>query len=602
MARLDLAIIILYFLTVIGLGGWYRRRAARNLEAYFLGGKSLPWPALAMSGAVGNFDITGTMWMVSVLFLLGMRSWWHHWMWGVMLPAFGLAYMAVWVRRSDVMTGAEWMVTRFGDGPDGRLARTAYALMAVVTQASFIGYAFQGIGKFAVVYLPLDSLAARIPALRDAILAHQTSLLAVLIIGAATLYVLLGGLYGVVFTDVLQTVILSFAALVIAWIAFTTLTPESVAAAVPADFASLRPVWRLEEFAGTSNAGYEMFGLLMIAWVMKGFLLNAGGPGQMYDFQRYLAARDDRDAAKLAAAWPVFLIPRWAMVGGITLLALAGIGEVTDTEQVMPLVLQRFLPAGVRGLVIAGLLAAFMSTFAGTVNSGASYIVRDLWQPFFAPEATECRLVRAGYLATVGLVAGGIVIGFQAESINEIWSWMMMALGAGVIVPNVLRWHWWRFNGWGYAAGTLGGIMLSLIALFVPTIPIYLSFPAICLGSLAGSIAVSLITAPTDRQLLVSFYRSIRPFGLWGPVRTESDTDPGEDTTVPGMIGSGALRRLGNTGVAMTGITALYLAPIYLVGHWNGRFTVCGVLVLLTAAILRLTWYPYLPARSAGGG
>ena len=105
----------------------------------------------------------------------------------------------------------------------------------------------------------------------------------------------------------------------------------------------------------------------------------------MYDFQRFLAARNPRDAAKVGAAWSGFLLIRWAMAMGIALLALTGVAGITDTEKVMPLVLRDFLPVGIRGIVLAGLLAAFMSTFSSTVNSGASFIVRDIWQPYFKP-------------------------------------------------------------------------------------------------------------------------------------------------------------------------------------------------------------------------
>ena len=91
MNGIDSTIVILYFITVIALGFWFRKRASKNLESYFLGGKRLPWLALAMSGSVSNFDITGTMWIVSILFVLGMKSMWHHWMWGFLMGAFFLS-------------------------------------------------------------------------------------------------------------------------------------------------------------------------------------------------------------------------------------------------------------------------------------------------------------------------------------------------------------------------------------------------------------------------------------------------------------------------------------------------------------------------------
>ena len=577
MSPTDYAVIAAYFITVIGLGFWYRKRASQDLEAYFLGGKRLHWLALAMSGSVSNFDITGTMWIVSLLFVAGMRSMWNHWMWGWMMCAFFMAYMGKWVQRSGVMTGAQWMATRFGEETGGRVARMAYAFLAVITQATFIGYAFQGIGKFAAVYIDLPP-----------------STCALVILGTTTLYVLLGGLYGVVVTDVLQTVILSIAAVVIAGVAFTHLSPEALASALPQDWASFAPRWRMPEMAGVEGyESYEWFGALVIVWVLKGFLLNAGGPAQMYDFQRFLAARNPRDAAKLGAAWSAFLVVRWTMCAGIVLLALGGLMNEThpDPEQVMPMVLQQYLPVGVRGLVVAGLLAAFMSTFSSTVNSGASYIVRDFWQGLVAPRAGQRHLVRAGYVATVAIVGLGILIGTQATSIKQIWDWLMMALGGGVVVPNVLRWYWWRMNGWGYAAGTLAGIALAALPLVFPHWPLYVCFPIICVGSLAASVAVTLLTRPVAAPTLVRFYRSVRPFGAWGPVRRRANLSP-EEARAPSESASRAVL---NVAIGMVAVTGLYLGPMYLVGHWYTRSAVWLGAAAAAIVALGFTWYRHLP-------
>jgi len=574
MAYLDLTLILIYFIVVIALGFWYRRRASQDLDSYFLGGKRIHWLALAMSGSASNFDITGTMWIVSMLFLMGMKSMWIHWMWGVMMGAFFASYMGKWVRRSGVMTGAEWMMTRFGEARPGKVARTAYALMAVITQTSFIGYAFQGIGKFASVYIPFSPAVC-----------------ALVIIGATTLYVLLGGLFSVVLTDVIQTVILSLASVLIAWLAYSQLTPEIIGQTVPHGWESVLPRWRLPEFAGTENAGYEFFGALVIVWVLKGLFLNAGGPAQMYDFQRFLAARDPRDAAKIGASWSLFLVVRWAMAAGITLLALSGVARVSDPEKVMPIVLLEYLPVGLRGIVIAGLLAAFMSTFSSTVNSGASYLVRDLWQPFFAPRASQRQLVRSGYAATVGIVLAGIAIGYQAKSIAQIWNWMMMALGAGVIIPNVLKWYWWRMNGWGFAAGTIGGMVLSIPFLFFPDAPMYLTFPPVCAASLVASVAGSLFTKPVDQRTLNSFYRTVRPFGLWGTVREQCGLPEEQISSGTESAWIAAL----NMALGIIAITGLYLFPMYLVGHWHSTAFAWLGAALCACVVLAFTWYRNLP-------
>ena len=575
MSPIDYSVVGVYFVVVVALGFWYQKRASRSLEAYFLGGKQMHWLALAMSGSVSNFDITGTMWIVSMLFILGMRSMWIHWMWGWMMGAFFLAYMGKWVRRSNVMTGAEWMITRFGTGKAGTAARMAAALMAVTTLAGMIGYAFQGIGKFAHVYVP-------------AVAPHW---LALGIIGITTLYVILGGLYSVVVTDVIQTVVVTVAAIIIAVVAYLALTPEALSANLPADFTSVLPTWRVSDLPA-KHAEYELFGALVVVWVVKGLLMNAGGPAGMYDFQRFLAARDARDAAKIGAAWGFFMIVRWGMAMGITLLALVAITNITDPEEVMPVVLRDYLPIGLRGVVIAGLLAAFMSTFSSTVNSGASYLVRDFWQPFFRPGADERHLVRAGYVATAGIVAFGAVIGLQTESIAQIWNWLMTGLGAGVIIPNVLRWYWWRMNGWGYAAGTLVGMALSFVPLFMETaIPMFVSFPVIVLGSLTACVLGTLLTRPVDHETLNTFYDQVRPFGFWAPVRAKTTLYPKltADATESPVVA------LCNVLLGMVAITGCYLAPMYLVGHWHGHAAAFFSAALLAMVILAFTWYRNLP-------
>lgn len=573
MLTIDYAIIVLYLVSMIALGFYYRRKASRNAEAYFLGDKGIHWMALGISGASAFFDVTGTMWIVSMIFILGMRSMWVHWMWGFMMGAFCLAYMGKWCRRSNVMTGAEWMMTRFGSGRGGALARDAATFLAVFTTTSFIGYAFQGIGKFASVYLPLSP-----------------ALCSILLFSITTVYCLLGGFYSVVITDVIQAVILTLASILIAAIAYVNLSPEILGRVLPLDWTSLAPVWRLDS-VDARNAEYQLFGLFIIVWVLKGFLLNMGGPAQMYDFQRFVAARDSRDAARVGAIWNVFLIVRWGLAAGIALMAIAGVINETDPEKIMPVVLHDFIPGGFRGFVIAGLLSAFMSTFSATINCGASYLVRDVWQRHFRPNATERQLVRASHWATIGIVIAGVLIGTQAKSITQIWDWIMMALGAGVVMPNFLRWYWWRLNGQGYAAGMLAGVLFALIAWFAPDSPLYIVFPTICAGSLLISIVVSFITRPVDEEVLLNFYRSVRPFGIWGPIRFRAGLTTRErcDTC------ESPWRAAFNVAMGMVATLGYFVSPMYLVGHWHTRALVWFLAATAATVTLAFTWYPYLP-------
>ncbi len=151
---IDIAIILVYFLTVILVGLWVSRRGAKNLESYFLGGKSLPWYILGVSDASGMFDISGTMVLVTWLFMYGLKSIWLPWVWPTFNQIFLMMFLSGWLRRSNVLTGAEWIKTRFGQDRGATLAHISVVFFALVAVVGMLAYAFKGIGKFAVEMLP----------------------------------------------------------------------------------------------------------------------------------------------------------------------------------------------------------------------------------------------------------------------------------------------------------------------------------------------------------------------------------------------------------------------------------------------------------------
>ena len=153
---IDLIIIGAYLVLVVVIGFVFSRRAGQNLDSYFLGGKTLPWSILGIANASSMFDITGTMWLVYILFVYGLKGVWLPWLWPTFNQIFLMIYLAVWIRRSNVLTGAEWITTRFGSGKGGELSRISVVVFALVSVVGFLSYAFQGIGKFAAVFFPWD--------------------------------------------------------------------------------------------------------------------------------------------------------------------------------------------------------------------------------------------------------------------------------------------------------------------------------------------------------------------------------------------------------------------------------------------------------------
>src|SRR5688572_27132567 len=154
MQAIDIAIVVAYILFTVAIGLYAQRRAARSLDDYYLGGKTLPWYFLGISNASGMFDISGTMWLVTLCVVYGLKSVWIPWLWPVFNQIFLMVYLSMWMRRSGVMTGAEWIRFRFGDGTGARLAHFIVVLFAIVNVIGFLAYGFIGIGKFAATFLP----------------------------------------------------------------------------------------------------------------------------------------------------------------------------------------------------------------------------------------------------------------------------------------------------------------------------------------------------------------------------------------------------------------------------------------------------------------
>ncbi len=569
---LDAGIVIAYLVLIFGIGAYVERRAGKNIESYFLGGRSMPWWLLGMSGSSTYFDITGTMWMVSVFYVLGMRGMWEHWFWCFPFAGFVLAYKAKWAYRSGVLTGMEWLVFRYGTGRAGQAARLMTVLISLTGMVLMLGYAGTGVGKFLEEFLPVERSVA-IP----------------LLFAFTGLYVVLGGFFSVVYSDFFQTILLSFAAIYIAVVAFVQIDPATFRQTVGDDWFNLTPVWRLPEPPPEYAEKYaEAFGALVILWVSKGLigLLHAGGGGA--DFQRFRAARDEAEASKIGLGWGLVISVRWGLVMGFTafgLSILAGEGGALDSERVLPMVLNRVLPVGVKGLVMAGLIAAFMSTFDSSLNVAASFIVNDLIKPVWKG-ATQRGLMVLSYAATLGLVVAGILISLATDTIASIWNPINFALGAALIAPGLLAPYWWRISGSALCVSGACTIPVAFYVYFFTDWGKLQYFPFLSGVSLASCLIAAYALPPTPAEALMDFYRKVRPFGLWGPVRRML-ADAGEDPRRPERD------RL-DLPVAVVGTAlfiAMYVMVMDVVLHNWPRAGCLAALVACGAAILYLLWW-----------
>ena len=561
------------------------------MDAYFLGGRSIPWYVLGVSNASSMFDIAGTMWLVSMLFVYGLKGTWLPWLWPTFNQIFLMIYLAVWIRRSGVVTGAEWIGTRFGKGRGAELSRIAIVVFALISVVSFLIYAYQGVGRFAAAFLPWD---------------WTPDTYAMVLMGITTFYVILGGMFSVVITDVFQFIMLTIASIFIAVIAMSNVAPEALNAVIPdgwktlffgytldLDWSSLLPSVT-EKIAAD---GYNMFTIVWMMMLFKGILTSMAGTAPNYDMQRVLATRSPKESAMMSGMVSAALIPRWLMIGGIAVLGLVFFsGELrsmegaADFEMLMPFVIREFFPVGVTGLVIAGLLAAYMSTFDSTVNSGAAYLVNDIYKRYIDPDASEKKVIWMSYGASILIVVVGVVMGTQAESIHSAMGWIVTGLWGGFTIPNVLKWHWWRFNGYGYFWGMVSGIVTAMVlAQIVPASDYLYYFPVTMGAGALGSILGSLLTKPDEMEDLKSFYTSVRPWGFWEPVAAEVLKENPEFKS-----GASAVRDLSNVAVGIIWQTSLVVAPVYLIiREWYAMGFALAIAVV-TTYWLKKRWFDKL--------
>ncbi|GMV90325.1 MAG: sodium:solute symporter [Candidatus Hydrogenedentota bacterium] len=575
LSLIDAAIVAGYLLLVFVIGAYMERRAKTDMESYFLGGRTISWWMLGLSGSSTYFDIAGTMWMVSVFYDLGMRGMWQHAFWCFPFAGFVLAYKAKWAYRSGVLTGMEWLVFRYGTGRAGQAARFVSVVTQLIMLVLMLGYAGTGVSKFVAEFLPFDR-----------------SVVVPILFGFTGLYVLLGGFFSVVYSDFIQTILLSFAALYIAVVAFIGIDPEAFRQTVGEDWFSLRPVMRLP----APVDGYpDVFGLLIVLWVSRGLISLLAAAGGGADFQRFRAARNEAEASKIGLAWGLAISVRWGMVMGFTafgLSILASQGEAVDSESVLPMMINRVLPVGIKGIVIAGLLAAFMSTFDSTLNVAASFVVNDLVKPVWKT-ATPRALVRTGYVATAVVVLLGILISMYTDSIAKIWNPINFALGAALIAPGLLAAYWWRIGGW---AVVLSGACTLPAALYVKVFTDWRElqyFPVLAGVSLVTTVLGAYLFGPPPDETLKDFYRKVRPFGVWGPVRAmlrksgEDSSRPASDRyDIPVAI------------VATVFFVAVYVLIMDIVLHNWGRAGALAAVVLATGAFLYYAWWRRLPESS----
>lgn len=602
LSALDISIIVLYLLSTVFIGLWYRKKARENKESYMLGGKSLPWYKLGLSDASDMFDISGTMWMVSLCFVYGMKSIWIPWLWPVFNQIFLMMYLSRWLRRSNATTGAEWLETRFGKTGKGvgnsHKVVIAFALLSCL---GFLAYGFIGLGKFIEIFLPWNIVKPYIPFyVAPQYVAHFYGIVFTLF---AMFYSILGGMHSIVLGDVIKYCIMTVACIWVAALAIIKLQHHQLN--VPdgwySPFFGSRLGLDWTKIIRDANDkirsdGYSMFGIFFMMMLFKGIFAALAGPAPNYDMQKILSTRSPEEASKMSGFVNVILLPiRYSLVVGLTVLGLLHYQDMdiksaagaTDFERILPEVISHFLPVGLMGILLTGLLGAFMGTFSGTLNAAQAYIVNDIYLKYFNPRASTRKIIYMNYLVGIVVVAISIFLGFFAKDVNSVLQFIVSALYGGYVASNVLKWHWWRFNANGFFWGMLTGIVTSLVfGHFFEAVQLLYLFPVLFLLSLAGSVIGSYAAPPTDMAVLKSFYLRVRPWGFWAPVREAVlKDDPSFQPNRNFKI------NMFNVVLGTIGQSCLTILPMYLVLMQKVPLLITVLIIIVIAFILKRTWW-----------
>ncbi len=598
---IDISIVLLYLITMLMVGWFLRKKARQNKESYLMGGKTLPWYMLGLSDASDMFDISGTMWMVALCFVYGLKSIWIPWLWPVFNQVFMMMFLSKWLRRSNANTGAEWLTTRFGSsGPGVKGSQVIIIAFALIGCLGFLAYGFVGLGKFIEIFIPWDVVKDYMPfSLSPAYVPHFYGIVFTLF---AMFYSIIGGMHSIVLGDVIKYAIMIIASIAIGVIAMQHLHGQKLN--VPDGWSNPFFGWKLNldwsAIAADANKkiasdGFSLFGLFFMMMLLKGVFASLAGPAPNYDMQKVLSTRSPKDASKMTGFVSIVLLPvRYTMITGLTVLALLyynqlylkGPDGVTDFERILPATINNFLPIGVLGLVLTGLLGAFMGTFSGTLNAAQAYIVNDIYLKHINPEASNKKIISANYITGIVVVTVGVAFGFMASNVNEILQWIVGGLYGGYVAANCLKWYWWRFNASGFFWGMAVGIGAALLMPYVTTgLPLYW-WPLLFVLSLAGCIIGTYASPPTGMQVLKSFYTTVRPWGFWKPVHEQVLLDD------PSFTGNKNFRLdMLNVVLGIIAQLCLTILPMYLVLWMKLPFLITVAILIIIILILKKTWW-----------
>ncbi len=513
MIWLDWLVVLAYLGSSLALGLWVARRGARNMAEFFVGGHAIPWWLAATSMAATTFNVDTPLYVAGRVARAGVAGNWEWWCFAFTHVMLAVLLAKLW-RRAKVVTDMELTELRYGGSPAAFLRGFRAFLFAVPLNCISIGYGMLamrkvmgGLGLLEVFHsLPGDD---RLWALMPIVLVTM-------------IYTAVAGLWGVVVTDLLQYVLAMVGAVVVMIYALHEVGGLHALTAALRASGQGNKLDLVPHGEGALVSMGTMAGYVLVQWWA---FRNSDGGGMFV--QRLSSTADEREAARATHAFNILnYVVRtwpWVLVGLAALVILPGL---PDPELAYPLLMKRFLPPGLLGLVFASLMAAFMSTVSTQINWGASYIVNDLYARF-GGERDDRVLLRAARWASVALTLLAAGVSFMMDDVGQVFRFLIL-IGNGPGLVLLLRWFWWRVNAWAEIAAMAAAVGLAL-ASYLPALSM-LSFgerlAMTAFGTMLVWVPVMLLTRPERPEVLERFYRRVRPGGAWGPQRAATGLAP----------------------------------------------------------------------------
>lgn len=531
LAAIDWAVIGLYLALAMVVGLWVSKQAASGVRSYFLADRSLPWWWAGASIAATTFAADTPLVVAGLVASKGVSGNWIWLAWMGVHAAVVVLFAENW-SRSGVITDAE-LISRRYSGKAASFLRTARAgLYGIVYNAIILGWVLRAMVEIASPFFHWDvwfprfmHAFAQVWPANSPLGAASDGVTILLLLGLVVVYAGLGGIRGVIVTDLVQLGFALVGSIWFAWLAWSAVGGrDGLADGLSRLYGPEHGYLDLfPHMPGATGITFVLFGMYMMVQSYANMPADGGG----YLMQRLNATRSAADARKASLlflilqysirVWPWLVVGLAALVlipigAESTALDGAGANVAGNRERAYPVLMGVLLQPGVLGLMVASLLAAFMSTVDTHMNWGASYIVNDIYLRL-SPKASVRRQIAVARLAVLGFAVGAVAVSFQIETIEQAWKWVA-ALGAALGAPTALRWVWWRVNAAGELAAMAVGLVTVLALTWVPW-EYETELLVIAGASLLGLAAGMLWGPPTDPATLRDFVSDIAPIGFW---------------------------------------------------------------------------------------